>query len=111
MNLQHPSTKKEVKTTLSHVSWYREVIHDYATKTLLISKLQQKIDKFEWTQECQQAFDQLKRDLSSYLVLKPLNWSQLFHVYCDVSLILVSSTLCQSSIRKRRDYPIIYASR
>ena len=109
--LPPPTDVKGIQRTLGHVGWYRELILDYATISLPISRLQQKAVKFEWTPECQQAFDTLKTKLSTYPVLKPPNWGLPFHVYCDASAVAVGSALCQPCGDEGRDYPIAFASR
>jgi hypothetical protein len=112
-NLQPPTTVKEVQRVLGHVGWYRELIPDYATITMPITHLQKKNTKFEWTEECEQSFEALKKRLSSYPVLRPPKWELPFHIYCDASAVAVGSILCQSveGQVKGRDHPVAYASR
>ena len=111
VNLQPPTNVKGVQRALGHIGWYREAIHDYATKAIPITKLLQKAVKFEWDSQCQEAFEVLKKDLSSYPVLRPPNWNLTFHVYCDASAVAVGSALCQPTGEKGKDYPVAFASR
>ena len=112
-NLKPPTNVKKVQSVLGHVGWYRELIPDYATITLPITKLQQKNSKFDWTRACEVAFSKVKEMLSTYPVLRPPQWGEPFHVYCDASAVAVGSVLCQpmKGQSKSRDYPIAYASR
>lgn len=112
-NLKPPTNVKEVQRVLGHVGWYRELIPNYATITLPITKLQQKHHKFEWTRACEVAFGLLKEKLSTYPVLRPPRWGMAFHVYCDASALAVGSVLCQpvEGQSPSRDFPIAYASR
>ena len=103
VNLQPPTNVKGVQRALGHIGWYREAIP--------ITKLLQKAVKFEWDSQCQEAFEVLKKDLSSYPVLRPPNWNLTFHVYCDASAVAVGSALCQPTREKGKDYPVAFASR
>ena len=67
--------------------------------------------KFEWPEECERAFGELKTCLSTYPILIPPNWSIHFHVFCDANTVAVGSALCQPSGEMERDQPVVYASR
>ncbi len=110
-NLAPPINVKGVERMLGHIGWYRELIPDYATRTVPITRLQRKLVKFEWTEECQTAFEWLKERLSAYPVLKPPNWEVPFHIYCDASAVAVGSALCQPTDEGKKDYPIAFASK
>lgn len=112
-NLLPPTSVKEVQRVLGYTGWYRELIEDYATITLPITSLQKKGTKFIWTQACNDAFEVLKKELSSYPILRPPRWDLPFHIYCDASAVAVGSILCQlvEGPSKGKDHPIAYASR
>ena len=52
-NLAPPVNVKGVERVLGHIGWYRELIPDYATRTIPITRLQRKLVKFEWADECE----------------------------------------------------------
>lgn len=91
--------------------WYRELIPDYATIALPITRLRRKNVKFEWNEECQQALNTFKVKLSTYTILKPPNSNIPFHVFCNASAVVVGSALCQLSGEKDKDQPVACASR
>ena len=91
--LEAPTNAKGIAKLLRHVGWYRELIPSYAKIALPITHLLKKGVKFEWTEECQRAFSELKAKLSMYPVLVPPNWSIPFHVFCDASAVAVGSAL------------------
>ncbi len=91
---------------MNHIGWYHELIPNYATKSLPIIRLQENDVKFEWTHECQEAFDIFKQKLSTYSVLKPSNWDLSFHMFCDASSLVVISTLCQPIVDDGKDYRV-----
>ncbi|PTQ27291.1 hypothetical protein MARPO_0207s0002 [Marchantia polymorpha] len=105
--LATPTNAKGVAKLLGHVGWYRELIPDFAKIVVPITQLLRKENRFEWTDACQEAFEELKSRLSTYPVLRPPDWSMPFHVFCDASSVAVGSALYE----KRKDLPIAYASR
>ena len=69
--LEAPTNAKGIAKLLGHVGWYKELILSYAKIALPITHLLKKDVKFEWTKECQRAFNELKAKLSTYPVLVP----------------------------------------
>ena len=50
---------------------------------------------FEWIEECQQAYDDLKKSLSIAPVLRAPNWDLLFHLHIDASNFAIGCVLAQ----------------
>ena len=96
---------------LGHVGWYRELIPDYTKIAMFITQLLRKDCKFEWTEPCQQPFEESRFKLCIYPVLRPPDWDKPFRVFCDASLEAVDSALCQSTGDKGNDQPVAYASK
>jgi hypothetical protein len=110
-NLKPPTNVKGVQKVLGHIGWYRSRIEDYATSALPLTNLIRKDVKFEWTPECQASFDELKKRVTTYPVIRTPDWNRPFHVYCDASAIVVGSALCQPADDGRRDYPVAFSSK
>ena len=106
-----PTNAKGIAKLLGHVGWYRELIPDYAKIAVPITQLLKKDCKFEWTEACQRAFEELRSKLSTYPVLVPPDWTRPFHVFCDASSVAVGSALCQATGDSGKDQPVAYASR
>ena len=64
---------------------------------------------FEWTVDCQQAFEELKAYLSSPLLLSPLQPGEELFLYLVVSLATISVALIREEDRVQE--PVYYASR
>ena len=64
-----PTCKRDVQQFLGLANYYRRFIKDFATVAKPLHKLTEKITKFQWTQQSQEAFDQLRRRLTSAPVL------------------------------------------
>ena len=54
-----PSNLKEVQRFNGLIGYYRKFIRDYAQIAYPLYQLMKKLVTFEWTQECQQAFEKL----------------------------------------------------
>jgi hypothetical protein len=65
--------------------YYRRFIRDFSKIAKPMSKLLEKNKAFEWTAECQASFKELKKGLTSALVLVLLDLTKKFNIYCDAS--------------------------
>ncbi|MCO5590372.1 hypothetical protein L7F22_044342 [Adiantum nelumboides] len=68
------------------------------------------ITKFEWTDECEKAFQILKQRLISAPILKAPDWDKVFHIHIDASTFAIGCILAQPG-EKNMDFPINYSSR
>ena len=50
-----------------------------------MTRLTRKEIKFEWNEQCEKAFQELKRRLTLALILIVLERGQMYIVYCDAS--------------------------
>ena len=65
---------------------------------------------FEWTMECDKAFETLKNALVSAPILKSPDWNKVFHVHIDASAYAIGCALAQPH-EHNMDFPILYARR
>ncbi|XP_075473992.1 uncharacterized protein LOC142505053 [Primulina tabacum] len=103
-----PSEMKELKNQLQELldkGYYRRFIADFSKNALPLTSLTRKTIEFEWTIECQQAFQTLKDKLTSALVLVLPRGTEDFAVYTDASKQGLGAVLMQ------RGKVIAYASR
>ena len=64
-----PCTSKQVKSFLGLCSYYRRFVEDFAKIARPLHKISDKKAKFVWNEECDQAFEALKKALTSSSVL------------------------------------------
>ncbi|XP_073030672.1 uncharacterized protein [Primulina eburnea] len=100
-----PKTVSEVRSFLGLAGYYRRFIADFSKIALPLTSLTRKAIKFEWTIECQQAFQTLKDKLTSAPVLVLPCGTEDFVVYTDSSKQGLGAVLMQ------RGKVIAYASR
>ncbi|OAE18957.1 hypothetical protein AXG93_2732s1010 [Marchantia polymorpha subsp. ruderalis] len=83
--LDPPTNIRELRAFLGHVGYYRRFIHMYAITAASLTKLLRKNEAFEWGEEQQTAFEELKEKLTSAPVLRSPDWNKPFHVFVDTS--------------------------
>ncbi|CAM8907823.1 unnamed protein product [Rhodiola kirilowii] len=93
MTLPYPATVRNIKSFLGYAGFYRRFIQDFSKKALPLSKLLQKDDHFEFTAACREAFDELKRALTSTPIIRAPDWTQPFEIMCDASDYAVGTVL------------------
>ena len=73
MNLPTPRNVTDVRYSMGLAGYYRRFIEGFSKVVHSITYLQKKGMKFEWTQRCEESFQQLKNLLTSAPILKIAN--------------------------------------
>ena len=110
LTLLAPTSVKEIRGFLGCVGYYRRFIDGYAKRALPLTELLKKDAEFIWTGKRQQAFEDLKTQLSVSPILSVPNWTKEFHVTIDASSWCLGAILWQYDPDKREN-PVYYASR
>jgi hypothetical protein len=81
-----PSTNaSEIQSFLGLAGYYRWFIKDFSKIAKPMTRLLEKNKDFDWTEECQVNFEELKKRLTSAPVLILPNITKKFNIYCDAS--------------------------
>ena len=91
MVLKPPNTIKEVQSLNGKIATLNRFVSRATDKCLPFFRTLKK--SFEWTTECQQAFEDLKAYLSSSPLLSPSKPGKELFLYLAVSLATVSTAL------------------
>jgi hypothetical protein len=83
--LPPPMTTKGVRSFLGHVGFYRRFIKDFSKIFRPFYALLAKDTKFEWSDECMEAFNTLKKLLTSTPIMMAPDWSLPFKLMCDAN--------------------------
>ena len=102
---QRPSTVTDIRSFLGLAGYYRRFILNFAKIAAPLTHLTKKGIKFEWSDECEKSFQELKNRLVSAPVLALPVGGEEFTIYCDASKIGLGCILMQ------RGKVIAYASR
>ena len=85
LRLDPPTSVTEVRSFLGMAGYYRKFIKDFVNITGPLTRLTRKEVKFVWAPECQAAFEELKKKLTSAPVLTIPVESGGFVVHTDAS--------------------------
>ena len=107
-----PTSKSQVRAFLGLTGYYRKFIPHYAHTAAVLTDLTRKDapNKVKWTPECQRAFDELKRILSSSAVLWSPDFTHQFILQTDASNRRVGAVLSQLD-DEGIERPVAYYSR
>ncbi|GJS89684.1 reverse transcriptase domain-containing protein [Tanacetum coccineum] len=107
--LPYPTNVKAIRSFLGHVGFYRRFIKDFSQIARPMTQLLVKDAPFNFSEECIQAFDTLKRELTQAPIMIKPDWSLPFEITCDASDYAVEAVLGQK-IDKHFN-PIHYADK
>nr|GEX67224.1 reverse transcriptase domain-containing protein [Tanacetum cinerariifolium] len=83
--LPHPTTVKGIRSFLGHARFYRRFIKDFSKIAKPMTRLLEKDTPFNFSKECVEAFQRLKRKLTEALILIAPDWDMPFELMCDAS--------------------------
>ena len=100
-NYPTPKNQTEVRQLIGLTNYYRKFVRNYAKICVPLNKLLQKESPFEWTQQCQDAFETLKDALTSAPILAFPDMSKPFELITDASGHSLGYLLCQKDSQNR----------
>jgi len=90
-----PQTQRDVRAFLGLANYYRKFVKNFSAIATPLNKLLSKDTPFQWTDECQKAFDILKHALTEAPILVYPNFDKQFILYTDASSTAISYILGQ----------------
>ena len=106
MELEPPRTVKEVQNLNDKIAALNRFVLKATDKCLPFFHTLRKA--FEWTDECQKAFEDLKKYLSSPLLLSPSKPGEELYLYLAISQATVSAALVREEDGSQR--PVYFIS-
>ncbi|MGI4568737.1 Ty3/Gypsy family RNase HI domain-containing protein, partial [Klebsiella pneumoniae] len=85
LNWKTPKSVFDVRSFLGLAGYYRRFIKDFSSIALPMTRLTRKGIKFEWNEKCIEAFERLKKLLTTAPVLIIPEQGKGYVVYCDAS--------------------------
>ena len=104
-----PQNVKGVRSFLGLANYYRRFVPRFSFIARPLNNLTRKGVKFHWDTNCQEAFDKLKRALTSAPILAYPDFTLPFEVYTDASLDGLG--YCLGQIQNGREVVICYGGR
>ena len=105
-----PSTKKELMRFLGMIGYYLSFCVNFSTVVASLTNLLKGKTQFNWTPECQQAFDNAKLLLSTAPVLAAPRLDRPFKIQVDASQVGAGAVLLQVD-DQGFDRPVCYFSK
>ena len=94
-NMVPPKCVREIRSFIGMCIYYRRFIPNFSAIAKPLVYLTNKFAKFEWTQECQIAFDFLKESFKTVPLLAYPDTSKPYFLYTDSSDDCTGACLCQ----------------
>jgi hypothetical protein len=80
-----PTNASKIHSFQGLAGYYRWFIKDFSKIAKPVTRLLEKNKNFDWTDECQVSFKELKKRLTSAPVLTLPDITKKFDIYCDAS--------------------------
>ena len=95
LNWKPPTDVGEIRSFLGLAGYYRRFIEGFSKLAKPMIALLKKNAKYVWSDKCQANFDELKKRLTTALVLILPDLSKNFSIYCDASRLGLGCVLMQ----------------
>ncbi|KAJ9562175.1 hypothetical protein OSB04_007335 [Centaurea solstitialis] len=93
--LPPPTNVKGVHSFLGHAGFYRRFIKDFSNIARPLTELLVKDTPFSFNDSCLEAFEKLKKELTSAPIIQPPDWTLPFELMCDASDFAIGAVLGQ----------------
>ncbi|TYK07721.1 retrotransposon protein, putative, Ty3-gypsy subclass [Cucumis melo var. makuwa] len=95
VNWERPTSATEVRSFLGLAGYYRRFIEDFSRLALPLTALTRKNANFEWSEKCEQSFQELKKRLVTSLILALPVTGKDYVIYCNASRLGLGYVLMQ----------------
>jgi hypothetical protein len=100
-----PQNASYIRCFLGLAGYYRRFVEGFSKISKPMTELLAKGKTFEWTPRCEASFQELKKRLTTAIILTMLDMEELFSIYCDASGQGLGCVLMQDG------HVVAYASR
>ncbi|GJZ85469.1 reverse transcriptase domain-containing protein [Tanacetum coccineum] len=107
--LPYPTNVKGVRSFLGYAGFYQRFIKDFSMISKPLNQLLMKDVKFDFSDDCKEAFNILKEKLTTAPIIISPHWNVPFELMCDASDFDVGAVLGQRIDGKFK--PVYYASK
>ncbi|KAK1651522.1 hypothetical protein QYE76_069327 [Lolium multiflorum] len=98
--MPYPRDVKGIRSVLGHAGFYRRFIKDFSKIAKPLTNLLQKDVPFVFDDDCKEAFETLKKALTTAPIVEPPDWNLPFEIMCDASDFAVGAVLGQRVDKK-----------
>ena len=90
-----PTSPTDIRSFLGLAGYYRRFVEGFSSIASLLTRLTQKNVKFQWSDDCEKKFSELKTRLTTTPVLTLPEGSDGYVIYCDASRVGLGCVLIQ----------------
>jgi hypothetical protein len=94
-NIATPTTRKQLRSFIGMVNYYRDMWPKRSHLLAPLSALTSSKVKWNWTKECQQAFDQMKELIARETLLTYPDFNKSFEIHTDASQVQLGACISQ----------------
>ncbi len=105
-----PENVKDIQKFLGLCNYYRRFVKNFAKIAKPLHNLTRKNTKFNWNNNCEESFQELKKRLTTSPILMHPDTSKPFIVECDASNYAIGAILSQKDDEEKL-HPVAYYSR
>ena len=109
LNMQSPRTIKEVQQLTGRIAALTRFLPASARKCLPFFRTLRHKEEFQWDVQCEKAFQELRKVLSSPPILSRLDPGQTLYLYLAITDEVISATLVKEESRNQS--PIYFVSK
>ena len=110
VNYSEPKDKKSLMRYLWAVGYYRRFCVNFSTITYPLTELLAKNVKYIWSEECSNAFNKIKRLLTTSPVLITADYTEQFTLFVDASDVGAGAVITQRG-NDETDHPVSFYSK
>jgi hypothetical protein len=92
-NIHDPSSKKEIQSFMGKINFVRRFILDFERMVKTIHNMLKQYRSFSWNDDTKKYFVEIKKAISSALVLVKPNFEKYFIIYTNATEEAISSIL------------------
>ena len=111
IGMEPPKTVKQMQQFLGMLNWFRKFVPRFSETAAPLYQLTKKEHTWEWTTACAEAFEELKRALTSAPILLLPDPRQPFVLMTDASDKQIGAVVLQRSPHDHELHPVVYQSR
>jgi hypothetical protein len=104
-----PTDVPELRAVLGTANYYRKFVKDYSTIAAPLNNLLREDVAWNWSEECQKAFDTIKEKLTQASILRRPDYTRPFELHTVWSGVGLGAVLIQRD-DEGQEYVIAYAS-
>ena len=95
MKIDAPKTRKQLRSFIGMVNYYRDMWPQTSHLLAPLCSLTSSTAKWDWTEQCQKAFEDMKKLIAKETLLTYPNFNKTFEIHTDASKVQLGACISQ----------------